>query len=49
MWTVYYVFTEDEQCMLVFKGGLLLKIKKLHIHLYFLATQYLESMPLWKI
>jgi len=29
------------------KGGLSLKIKKLHIHLYFIATY--EIMPLWKI
>ena len=26
-----------------FKGGLLLKIKKLHIHLYFIATKYLQN------
>jgi len=31
---------------IAFKDGLLFKIKKLHIHLYFIATQYILNNAL---
>jgi len=31
---------------MLFKGGLSFKIKSLHIHLYFMATQYLCKFAL---
>ena len=31
---------------MMLKGGLSLKIKKLHIHLYFIATKYIRNYAL---
>ena len=43
-----YPFNRKYGRTVVFKDGLSLKIKKIHIHLYFIATQYLWCYALVK-